>query len=165
MLDDQDSLALQLETLNGDLEDKQAKVNKLREEIKKAKYEDRIIEKSQAIRSLNDQKDALNAEFASLSSQANVRAKLDLKRQEVKSKGSEIKSLCVPLLLLTETLETNATSAWMPQAAGSRSLSVLTSNRRLWRGTLTNCKGLLCIFLSQTLPHRCLESRNKRERN
>ncbi|KAH8825323.1 AAA domain-containing protein [Flagelloscypha sp. PMI_526] len=93
MLDDQDSLALQLETLNGDLEDKQAKVNKLREEIKKAKYEDRIIEKSQAIRSLNDQKDALNAEFASLSSQANVRAKLDLKRQEVKSKGSEIKSL------------------------------------------------------------------------
>lgn len=90
-------MGIELESLKGELEEKKAKVDRLRAELTKAKYEEKLSQKTQAIKTLNDHKDALNAEFATLSSQASIGAKLDLKRQEVRTKNSEIKTLYASL--------------------------------------------------------------------
>jgi DNA repair protein RAD50 len=60
-----------------------------------AKYDARLAEQTEKAKGLEEQREALNRELRTLSTQADARAKLDLKRGEVKSKNGEIHSTSV----------------------------------------------------------------------
>ena len=64
-------------------------------EVKNANYDEKLQEIGQKLRSLDDRRSGLNIEFRSLSLQADTRAKLELLRNESKSKTQEISSLSV----------------------------------------------------------------------
>ena len=64
-------------------------------------YDEKIAEKSSKARALEDQREHLNAEIRTLSLQADSRARLDIKRAEMKSKKNETQNMWVPEGLLT----------------------------------------------------------------
>lgn len=72
------------------MEEKRRRLEKAKEDIKGSNYDERISEKTTKSRSIEDQRDDLNNELRSLNLQADSRAKLDLKRDELKSKSNEI---------------------------------------------------------------------------
>ncbi|KAL4258232.1 P-loop containing nucleoside triphosphate hydrolase [Pleurotus pulmonarius] len=82
----------ELRTLSGDIEEKRSRLDQLKTAIQSANYDGRIAEKTTKAKHLEDQRDSLNAEFRALSLQADSRAKLDLKRTELKSKTAELKN-------------------------------------------------------------------------
>lgn len=95
------SLTTEIRTLHGDMEEKRRRLDKAKEDIKASNYDERIAEKTSKARSVEDQRDDLNNELRSLNLQADSRAKLDLKRDEQKSKSNEMKNTSVrstPLL-------------------------------------------------------------------
>ncbi|KAJ6559188.1 hypothetical protein DFH09DRAFT_921753 [Mycena vulgaris] len=89
-LDAIQNLPAELRTLTDDIEEKQNRLAKVQLEIAAAKYDDRLDEKIASTKLLEEQRDALNSEFKSLNMQADSRAKLDLHRNDVKSKNAEI---------------------------------------------------------------------------
>jgi len=84
-----------LQTLNGDMDEKNTRIDKMRAEITSAKYEERITQLNTKSRSLEDERDALNAEIRVLNLQADTRARLNLKRSEQRSKATELKNMYV----------------------------------------------------------------------
>ncbi|KAJ6613278.1 P-loop containing nucleoside triphosphate hydrolase protein [Mycena sp. CBHHK59/15] len=86
------NLPAELRTLTGDIEEKQARLAKIRSEIAAAKYDERLEGKTASTKALEDRRDVLNSEFKALNMQADVRAKLELQRSDAKSKTSEIAS-------------------------------------------------------------------------
>lgn len=66
------------------------RLERIKDDIRSAKYDSRLAEKTDKTKSLEDKREELNAEIRTLSLQADARARLDLKRGEVKSKTSEI---------------------------------------------------------------------------
>ncbi|KAG5221328.1 DNA repair protein [Salix suchowensis] len=82
----------ELRTLSGDIEEKKSRLDQLKATIQSANYDGRIAEKTTKAKHLEDRRDSLNAEFRALSLQADSRAKLDLKRTELKSKTAELKN-------------------------------------------------------------------------
>ncbi|KDQ62331.1 hypothetical protein JAAARDRAFT_66083 [Jaapia argillacea MUCL 33604] len=93
ILDASQSLAGKLRTVIGDIEEKKSRLEKLRQEIRAANYDERMSEKSKNARTLEDQREALNAELRSLSLQADSRARLDIKRTEMKTKETDVKNV------------------------------------------------------------------------
>jgi len=77
------------------MEEKKARINKVKSDVKSANYDQRISEKTTKARTMEDRRDELNSEIRSLSLQADSRARLDIKRGEVKSKTGDIKNTCV----------------------------------------------------------------------
>lgn len=88
-----EGLASELRTLVGDIEEKKLRLEKLKNDIKTANFDERLSERAVKARSLDDRRDALNAELRSLSLQADVRARLDLKRAEMRNKKTETKNM------------------------------------------------------------------------
>ncbi|KAJ6584988.1 hypothetical protein B0H19DRAFT_405306 [Mycena capillaripes] len=86
------NLPSELRTLTGDIEEKQNRLAKVQSEIAAARYDERLDEKTAAIKTLEDQRDLLNSEFRALNMQSDSRAKLELHRNEVKAKQAEIAS-------------------------------------------------------------------------
>jgi DNA repair protein RAD50 len=78
--------------LQGDVEEKQRRLEKARGDIKASNYDEKISEKASKGRAMEEQRDDLNAEVRTLSLQADSRARLDLKRDELKSKNNELKN-------------------------------------------------------------------------
>ncbi|KAF9463040.1 hypothetical protein BDZ94DRAFT_1362864 [Collybia nuda] len=91
-IENQQTLPSQLKTLLADIEEKQTRLNKVKTDIAAAKYDSRLAEKSEKARVLEERREELNAEIATLSLQADARAKLDLKKSEIKTKKGEILS-------------------------------------------------------------------------
>ncbi|KAI0822321.1 hypothetical protein BC628DRAFT_691139 [Trametes gibbosa] len=85
-------LTSRLADLNADIEEKRRRLEKAREDLRDANFEDKIAEKTSKSRSLDLRRDELNSELRSLSLQADSRAKLDLHRAQVKTKDAEIKT-------------------------------------------------------------------------
>ncbi|KAH9854720.1 hypothetical protein C2E23DRAFT_726150 [Lenzites betulinus] len=85
-------LTSRLADLNADIEEKRRRLEKAREDLRNANFEDKIAEKTSKSRSLDLRRDELNSELRSLSLQADSRAKLDLHRVQVKTKEAEIKT-------------------------------------------------------------------------
>lgn len=77
----------------GDIEEKTARLNKIKADMKVAEYDEKLSAKTTRSRNLEDKRDEMNAELRSLSLQADSRAKLDLKRAEAKSKNAERKNM------------------------------------------------------------------------
>ncbi|KAG6379376.1 P-loop containing nucleoside triphosphate hydrolase protein [Boletus reticuloceps] len=92
-------LASELRTLCGDIEEKKLRLEKVKKDIKEANFEERLSKRTSNARVMEDKRDSLNAELRSLSLQADTRARLDLKRSEVRSRTLEVKNtleMCNP---------------------------------------------------------------------
>lgn len=89
------ALPAKLRTLESEMEDKERRLEIIKDELKAAKYEERIAEKESKYRSLEVTRDGLNNEFRTLSLQADSRAKLDLNRASLKTKSAEVKNVYV----------------------------------------------------------------------
>lgn len=90
-------LASELRTLSGDIEEKKLRLEKVKRDLKEANFEERLGERASKARVMEDRRDSLNAELRGLSLQADARARLDLKRSEVRSRTLEVKNTCVGL--------------------------------------------------------------------
>ena len=90
-------LASELRTLAGDIEEKKLRLEKVKKDIKEANFEERLSERTSKARVMEDKRDGLNAELRGLSLQADARARLDLKRAEMRSRSLEVKNTCVRL--------------------------------------------------------------------
>ncbi|KAH0832358.1 P-loop containing nucleoside triphosphate hydrolase protein [Lanmaoa asiatica] len=94
-------LASELRTLSGDIEEKNLRLEKVKRDIKEANFEERLSIRASRAREMEDKRDILNAELRGLSLQADTRARLDLKRSEVRSRTLEVKNtleMCNPKL-------------------------------------------------------------------
>ncbi|KAF8552026.1 hypothetical protein OG21DRAFT_1486552 [Imleria badia] len=92
-------LASELRTLSGDIEEKKLRFEKVKKDIKEANFEERLSERASKARVMEDKRDSLNTELRGLSLQADARARLDLKRSEVRSRTLEVKNtldMCNP---------------------------------------------------------------------
>ncbi|KIJ61154.1 hypothetical protein HYDPIDRAFT_31663 [Hydnomerulius pinastri MD-312] len=87
-----ESLASELRTLAGDIEEKKLCLEMLKSEIKNANYDERLGEHASKVRNMEDNRESLNTELRGLSLQADARARLDLKRGEMKSRAAEVKN-------------------------------------------------------------------------
>ncbi len=90
-----DGHSLELGTVRGNMEEKKEHLKKLLSAIAAAKYDVQIADKSSKIQDLERQREAVNSEMKALNSQGNSRAKLELKRGEVRTKTAEIKQTLV----------------------------------------------------------------------
>lgn len=70
--------------------EKRAKRDKLANEFRDARYEDQLNAKAKEIQKLEVEREALNAEQSRLSLQADERAKLDLKKADMKKKQASV---------------------------------------------------------------------------
>jgi DNA repair protein RAD50 len=86
-------LASELRSLAGDIEEKKLRLEKIKADIKAGSFDERLSEKAAKARNMEDQRDSLNTELRSLSLQADSRARLDLKRAEMRSKTSDTKNM------------------------------------------------------------------------
>ncbi|KAH6912703.1 AAA domain-containing protein [Coprinopsis sp. MPI-PUGE-AT-0042] len=92
-LDEQPTLQTNLSDHHEEMEEKQTRIEKLKKEIMAAKHEKRLQEKMEQARQLEETREALMEETRALSSQADSRAKLDLKRTEIKTKTLEVQTV------------------------------------------------------------------------
>lgn len=60
--------------------------------VASANYDVRLVEFMKTGRSLEERREELNAELQSLTLQADTRARLDLKRTEIKTKSVEVQN-------------------------------------------------------------------------
>jgi DNA repair protein RAD50 len=95
----------ELRTLRTDMEEKQARLEKLKSDSKGGNYEERLAERSLMARKMEDRRDELSAEFRMLSVQADARIKLDVKAAELKTKIAEVKNMCVFVVPRIPTLD------------------------------------------------------------
>ena len=86
------ALASQLRALQADIADKERRIAGIKEELKGANFEQRLSEMHAKSRSMELRRDKLTAEIRTLSLQADARARLDLKRGEVRSKAAEVQN-------------------------------------------------------------------------
>jgi DNA repair protein RAD50 len=101
-------LASELRTLSGDIEEKKLRLEKVKRDIKEANFEERLSERASKARVMEDKRDSLNSELRGLSLQADARARLDLKRSEMRSRTLEVKNTCVGFLGVVRNLNWNA---------------------------------------------------------
>ncbi|TFY67850.1 hypothetical protein EVJ58_g1346 [Rhodofomes roseus] len=84
------ALASQLRSLQIDIEEKERRIEGIKEEIKGGNFDQRLSEMNSKSRSMELRRDELTAEIRALSLQADARARLDLKRTELKNKTTEM---------------------------------------------------------------------------
>ena len=75
------------------MEDKEARIEKIKNEIKAAKYEEAIQDATNKIRGLEESREALNMELKNLTLQADSRAKLDINRADLSKKKRDIQAI------------------------------------------------------------------------
>ena len=92
-LDAADELTSQAKLIEGDIEEKERRLAKIHEEIRAANYEGHLAELGTKAHTLDAKRAELDKEFTSLNLQADSRARLDLKREALRSKTTEVKNL------------------------------------------------------------------------
>ena len=91
-VDNAESLTSECKTTEADIEEKQRRIQRCQDDIKAGRFEERINEKTSKTRELDSRRAALFEEFEVLSGQAEIRAKLELKREELRTKETELKN-------------------------------------------------------------------------
>jgi DNA repair protein RAD50 len=94
-IDATQTLPSDLRALQADLKENVERLEKLRADAQAAQYEEKLVEKTAQTRELDAKRETLNSEFRSLSLQADSRARLDLKRAEVRTKKAEVENRLV----------------------------------------------------------------------
>lgn len=87
------SLPRELSTLQSEMKDKFVRIEKIKDEIKEAKYDTKIQDVTNKMRGLEEQRELLNTELKNLSLQADARAKLDIKRDDLKKKSQSMNDI------------------------------------------------------------------------
>lgn len=82
-----------LQNILSDIEGKNARIQKLNEDIITAKYDDRVADLNTRVRAMEDQRDNLTLEIRTLSLQSDARAKLTLHQRDLASKEREMKNM------------------------------------------------------------------------
>jgi len=132
-VENQQSLPSQLKSLQADIEEKKTRLTKIKNEMGSAKYDAQLADRTEKAKVMEERREALNTEIRTLSLQADSRAKLDLKRGEVRSKNKEILSTSVVsvhrqhwlIKLLVSRLPTQSFVSWrLVQSLRPRRLSV-----------------------------------------
>lgn len=80
---------MSISTLAVEIQEKKERLEKLKASIASAKYDIRLTEFTKTARILEERREELNSDLQSLTLQADTRARLDLKRAEVKTKSLE----------------------------------------------------------------------------
>jgi DNA repair protein RAD50 len=83
---------LSINTLVVEVQDKKDRLDRLKASIASANYDARLAEFIKTGRGLEERREELNVELQSLTLQADTRARLDLKRAEVKTKSVEVQN-------------------------------------------------------------------------
>lgn len=91
-VDNAEGLTAEYKTVESDIEEKERRIQKVKDEIKDAHFEDHVVEKTSKIRELESKRDSLTNEIRILSLQADSRARLDLKREESRTKETEMRN-------------------------------------------------------------------------
>ena len=84
------NLESELATLKDDIEERRTRMKKITSEIEAANHDKRLKENADRQTSLEEQQQELTAEFKSLSSQSDLRSKVDLQKKEIKTKTAEM---------------------------------------------------------------------------
>ncbi|KAG8832048.1 DNA repair protein rad50 [Serendipita sp. 399] len=92
-LDNIHAKSSELKGVSSDIEQKSKRIEALREEIRSNDYEAKLEEKSNALRSLETQRERLNNEMTLSNQQMESRAALSLRKDEAQKLDSEIKSI------------------------------------------------------------------------
>lgn len=87
-----ESTLLSISTLGIEIQEKKDRHEKLKAAQVAAKHDAKLAEYSKMTRALEEQREELNSELQSLTLQADTRARLDLKRAEVKTKTVEVQN-------------------------------------------------------------------------
>lgn len=89
------SVDAQVQLAENQIADLEEKRSKLEEDLREAKYDEQIREKSVAIRQKESDRDRANGELSALNRQADSRAQLTIKRNDLNSKNGQIAASCV----------------------------------------------------------------------
>ncbi|KAK7056765.1 DNA repair protein rad50 [Paramarasmius palmivorus] len=89
-LDTYQDVPSNLSIVKDDVEEKNKRVDKIREDIKAAKYDDRLSEIAEKRALAEHRRDELQSELMALNAQVELHAQLGLKRKDIKTKNSEI---------------------------------------------------------------------------
>jgi len=88
-----ETVSLNINTLASEIQQKKDRLEKLKGSIVSARYDTRLGEFTKTARGLEERREELNSELQSLTLQADTRARLDLKRAEVKTKAAEMQNM------------------------------------------------------------------------
>ncbi|KNZ73056.1 DNA repair protein RAD50 [Termitomyces sp. J132] len=80
----------QLKTLQDDMDEKRARLTKHKTDMSTAQYDVKLTEVLSKVKVLEDRRELLNNELRTLGLQSDVRAKLNLAKEDIKTKGAEI---------------------------------------------------------------------------
>lgn len=92
-IDATEELTSQLKTVEADIGEKENRLKQIRDDLKAANYDERLQEKSKKARELELRKEELDTEITSLGLQADSRARLDINRESLRTKVSEVKNM------------------------------------------------------------------------
>ncbi|KAG6831939.1 hypothetical protein H0H92_006540 [Tricholoma furcatifolium] len=87
------SLPSQLNLLRSDVEEKKSRLTKHKADMGAAQHDAKLIEFSNKCKRLEEKRDVLNHEIQTLSLQSDVRAKLNLAKEDIRIKGAEIANM------------------------------------------------------------------------
>jgi hypothetical protein len=143
-----EGLASELRTLSADIEEKKLRLDKVKKDIKEANFEERLNERASKARVMDDKRDSLNAELRGLSLQADARARLDVKRSEVKSRTLEIQNTCgdFPAGFEIGMLMMNSLVGLRRVIPSSGNSSTRMHARRTWSARPSAFRGLLATY-------------------
>jgi hypothetical protein len=82
-----------LQNILSDIEGKNTRMQKLKEDLIAAKYDDRVADLNTKVRAMEDQRDNLTLEIRTLSLQSDSRAKLTLHQRDLTSKEREMRNM------------------------------------------------------------------------
>ena len=91
-IENAEGLTAEYKSTEDDIEEKRRRIERIRSEFATSKYEERLLEKTNAIREMELRREALHSEMQVLNMQADVRARFDIKREELKGKEAELKT-------------------------------------------------------------------------
>ena len=82
-----------LQNILSDIEGKNTRIQKLKEDLIAAKYDERVADLNTKVRAMEDQRDNLTLEIRTLSLQSDSRAKLTLHQRDLASKEREMRNM------------------------------------------------------------------------
>lgn len=86
------SVDADISVLENDIAATEDRKNRLSEEIRSARYDEQMREKASAIRQKEADRDKANSELSALNRQADTRAQLSIKRNELQSKSNQVEA-------------------------------------------------------------------------
>lgn len=91
-IDNSQTLPGELRNMQNDITSKRERLDALRAELRASNYDERLSERITQVHALEAKRTMLNRELRDLSTHADTRAKLDLKREEVRRKKTDVEN-------------------------------------------------------------------------